>query len=249
MWRGWGRGRGGVASQRHGPALRGDTCWASDLKDGGQSVRLLPAGGRTFSEAELYLLAKPGVCEYGRGERQRGGRRTGSREESCLKAGAIGLPCPPPNTPGIPVNLSSPWLLERAVPNISFWKTSNTEMKEQYNKDLYALHLDGKMMTILSWVFICILFIFTKPYETRVQTLCYSILQYFGTQLLRSRTNWISNNITSKENSNPIISNTYFILKYPQWFLKRCLQLFLVEVGWKGRGMKTWSRFTSQRSF
>ena len=33
------------------------------------------------------------------------------------------------------------------------------------------------------------LFIFTKPYETRVQTLYYSILQYFGTQLLRSRTN------------------------------------------------------------
>ena len=130
--------------------------------------------------------------------------------QTCLKAGAIGLPCPPPNTPGIPVNLSSPWLLERAVPNISFWKTSNTEMKEQYNKDLYALHLDGKMMTILSWVFICILFIFTKPYETRVQTLCYSILQYFGTQLLRSRTNWISNNITSKESSNPIIIPTSY---------------------------------------
>ena len=29
-------------------------------------------------------------------------------------------------------------------------RLSNTEMKEQYNKDLYALHLDGKMMTILS---------------------------------------------------------------------------------------------------
>ena len=49
------------------------------LERWGQSVRLLPVGGRTFSEAELYLLAKPGVCQYGRDERQRGGRRTGSR--------------------------------------------------------------------------------------------------------------------------------------------------------------------------
>lgn len=81
---------------------------------------MLLVGGRTFSEAELYLPAKPGVCDYGRGEGQRGGRRTGSREESCLKAGVVGLPCPPPNTPRIPVNLSSPWLLETAVPNISF---------------------------------------------------------------------------------------------------------------------------------